>query len=326
MICLGIEGTAHTAGVGIVDDTGRVLAECSHMFRPEKGGIHPREAANHHADNLASLISKSISAAGISPEEIDLISFSQGPGLGPCLRTVATAARALSVSLGKPVIGVNHCVSHIEIGRLFSDARDPIMLYVSGGNTQIVAYSSGRYRVFGETQDIGIGNMIDKFGIMAGLGFYAGPAIEALAQKGERLLDLPYSVKGMDVSFSGILTALKQHLKNGARLEDLCFSLQETAFSMLCETLERAIAHSGKTEVLLAGGVARNRRLHEMVSVMGRERGVSVYEPPVKYLVDNGVMIAWCGLLAHRSGQKMTLEQTSVIQRYRTDMAPVTWR
>jgi N6-L-threonylcarbamoyladenine synthase len=326
MICLGIEGTAHTVGIGIVDDEAHVLAEASDMFRPERGGIHPREAANHHAEFVPVLIQKALEDAHLEPRDIDIVSFSQGPGLGPCLRTVATAARALSVSANIPIIGVNHCVSHIEIGRLFTGASDPLMLYVSGGNTQVVAYSKGRYRVFGETMDIGVGNMIDKFGIMAGLGFYAGPLVERLAEKGSRLLDLPYSVKGMDVAFSGILTALRQYMKDGASIEDMCYSLQEICFAMLCEITERAIAHSGKKEVLLAGGVARNRRLSNMLSVMASERGITLLEPPAKYLVDNGVMIAWCGLLAYRSGQRMTIEQTKVNQRYRTDMAPVTWR
>ena len=326
MICLGIEGTAHTVGIGIVDDEAHVLAEASDMFRPERGGIHPREAANHHAEFVPVLIQKALEDAHLEPRDIDIVSFSQGPGLGPCLRTVATAARALSVSANMPIIGVNHCVSHIEIGRLFTGASDPLMLYVSGGNTQVVAYSKGRYRVFGETMDIGVGNMIDKFGIMAGLGFYAGPLVERLAEKGSRLLDLPYSVKGMDVAFSGILTALRQYMKDGASIEDMCYSLQEICFAMLCEITERAIAHSGKKEVLLAGGVARNRRLSNMLSVMASERGITLLEPPAKYLVDNGVMIAWCGLLAYRSGQRMTIEQTKVNQRYRTDMAPVTWR
>ncbi len=326
MLCLGIEGTAHTVGVGLVDSSGRVLSDASDMHRPAKGGIHPREAANHHSELVAGLIDRVVSVAGIGYGDIDLIAFSQGPGLGPCLRTVATAARALSISLSRPLIGVNHCVAHIEIGRMGNRASDPLMLYASGGNTQVIAYSRGRYRVFGETMDIGVGNMIDKFGIMAGLGFYAGPAVEKLASQGHELLDLPYSVKGMDVSFSGILTAARHHLKKGCRLEDLCFSLQETVFAMLTEVTERALAQADKNEVVLAGGVARNRRLSEMVNIMAEGRGAKVYEPPFRYLVDNGVMIAWNGLLAYGSGQRMSIVDTVINQRYRTDQVDVTWR
>ncbi len=326
MICLGIEGTAHTVGVGIVDSSGQVLSDASDMFRPPKGGIHPREAANHHAELVSGLIENAVESADLDYSDIGLISFSQGPGLGPCLRTVATAARALSISLSIPLIGVNHCVAHVEIGRLGNNVRDPLMLYASGGNTQVIAYSTGRYRVFGETMDIGVGNMLDKFGIMAGLGFYAGPKIEELAKNGSVLLELPYSVKGMDVAFSGILTAARHHLSRGVRIEDLCFSLQETVFAMLTEVTERALAQAEKNEVVLAGGVARNRRLSDMVRSMASERGASVYEPPFKYLVDNGVMIAWNGLLAYGSGQRMDLKDTVVNQRYRTDQVEVTWR
>ncbi len=171
VLALGIEGTAHTIGVGIVDEDCRVLANVYDMVKPEKGGIHPREAANHHAELAAPMIRKAAETAGIRLDDLDVVTFSQGPGLGPCLRTVATAARALSLSLGIPLVGVNHCVAHLEIGRGLTGCRDPALLYVSGGNTQVIAYARGRYRVFGETLDIGIGNMLDKFGREVGLPF-----------------------------------------------------------------------------------------------------------------------------------------------------------
>src|SRR3989304_4087197 len=207
MLALGIEGTAHTAGVGIVDDSCKVLANVYDMVRPEKGGIHPREAANHHAEVLAPLVRQAADAAGGSLSALGVVAFSQGPGLGPCLRTAATAARALALSLEVPLVGVNHCVAHLEIGRGGTGCEDPVLLYVSGGNTQVIAFARGRYRVFGETLDIGVGNMLDKFGREAGLPFPGGPILEKLAKGGSTLLPLPYSVKGMDVAFSGMLTA-----------------------------------------------------------------------------------------------------------------------
>ncbi|HEY6148143.1 MAG TPA: KEOPS complex N(6)-L-threonylcarbamoyladenine synthase Kae1, partial [Thermoanaerobaculia bacterium] len=258
MLALGIEGTAHTAGVGIVDETCRVLANVYDMVRPEKGGIHPREAANHHAEVVVPLIRKAADLAGIDLADLDLVAFSQGPGLGPCLRTVATAGRALALSLDAPIVGVNHCVAHLEIGRAVNGCEDPVLLYVSGGNTQVIGFARGRYRVFGETLDIGIGNMLDKFAREAGHGFPGGPLIERAAKESSTLLPLPYSVKGMDVAFSGLLTAALHRLKKGDRFEDLAFSLQETAFAMLCEVTERAMAHLENDEVLLGGGVARN--------------------------------------------------------------------
>jgi len=326
MLCLGLEGTAHTSAVGIVDDSGRILADERDMYRPANGGIHPREAANHHVDFFPDIIERAVNRAGIDYDDIDLIAFSIGPGLGPCLRSTATAARSLAISLRRPILGVNHCVAHMEIGRLLTDAEDPLMLYVSGGNTQVAGYHSRRYRIYGETIDVGIGNMLDKFGIAAGLGFYAGPEIERLAGMGRELLSLPYSVKGMDVAFSGILTAAKQHLSRGRRIEDICFSLQETAFSMVSEVAERAMAHTEKCEILTAGGVARNRRLFGMLSEMAKCNGWRAFEPPSHLLADNGVMIAWNGILAHGAGGSMKIDETEINQRYRTDMVDITWR
>ena len=111
MLALGIEGTAHTVGVGIVDGSCRVLANVYGMIKPEKGGIHPREAANHHAEAVVPLLQKALDVAGIGPDAVDIIAFSQGPGLGPCLRTVATAARALALTLRLPIVGGAHCVA-----------------------------------------------------------------------------------------------------------------------------------------------------------------------------------------------------------------------
>jgi N6-L-threonylcarbamoyladenine synthase/N6-L-threonylcarbamoyladenine synthase/protein kinase Bud32 len=326
VLCLGIEGTAHTVGVGIVDEACRVLANVYATVRPESGGIHPREAANHHAERVVPLIEEAAAKAGVRLREVDVIAFSQGPGLGPCLRTVATAARALALSLEKPLVGVNHCVAHIEIGRGRCKCDDPVLLYASGGNTQVIAYAAGRYRVFGETLDIGVGNMLDKFGREVGMPFPAGPLIEKEAKEGKELLALPYSVKGMDVAFSGLLTAALAIHRRGARLSDLCFSIQETAFAMLTEVTERAMAHVEKDQVLLGGGVVRNRRLQEMVARMAADRGATMFVPEGDLCVDNGAMIAWTGLLQYNSGQRPRIEDTIIDQRFRTDEVEVTWR
>lgn len=326
MLCLGIEGTAHTVGVGIVDDSARVLANVYEMARPDKGGIHPREAANHHAEHVVPLIRKALDLASVKAAELDVIAFSQGPGLGPCLRTVATAARALALSLDVPIVGVNHCVAHLEIGRAVTTCEDPVLLYVSGGNTQVIAFSRGRYRVFGETLDIGIGNMLDKFARETGHGFPGGPILERAAKEGTKFVPLPYSVKGTDVAFSGLLTAALALHKKGERFEDLAHSIQETAFAMLCEVTERAIAHVEKDEVLLGGGVARNRRLQEMVATMAEDRGASMFVPPGELCIDNGAMIAWTGLLMNKAGVRTAIEDTVVNQRFRTDEVDIVWR
>ena len=329
MICLGIEGTAHTIGIGIVEnvkDKCRVLSNVSKMYRPKEGGIHPREAANHHATYIAGLIAEAIKKSNVHIKDIDLIAFSKGPGLGPCLRTAATAARALALSQDKPIMGVNHCVAHLEIGTGMEDCKDPVLLYVSGANTQVIAFAEGRYRVFGETLDIGIGNMLDKFGRDNNMIFPCGPKIEQLALKGRKFIELPYSIKGMDVTFSGLLTAAEKHVKNGERLEDVCYSLQETAFAMLTEVTERAMAHTEKDEVLLGGGVACNKRLQEMVEIMAKEREAEFFVPRKELCIDNGAMIAWIAILMYKSGVRMRVEESFIDQRFRTDMVDVKWR
>ncbi len=325
MICIGLEGTAEKTGVGIVDSEGNILALQGRALLPEKGGIHPREAAEHHAENLVPLIKKSLEEANLKPEDLDMVAFARGPGLGPALRTVATAARSLALSLDVPIIGVNHCIGHIEIGRLTTGCQDPLTLYVSGGNTQVTAFDSGRYQIFGETLDIAIGNCLDQFARTVGLGHPGGPRVEELALASDKYLKLPYTVKGMDLSFSGLLTAAIRKYESGAALEDVCYSLQETAFAMLVEVTERALAHSKKSEVLLVGGVAANQRLREMLEVMTREHYADFFMPEMRYCGDNGAMNAWLGLLMYQHTKNLNMADTHVIQRYRTDQVDVPW-
>ncbi len=325
MICIGIEGTAEKTGVGIVNSSGEILASQGNSLIPTSGGIHPREAAEHHADAIIPLIKDALFESNLQLDDIDLVAFSQGPGLGPALRTVATAARSLSLALNIPIIGVNHCIGHVEIGRLTTGAQDPVTLYVSGGNSQIIAFDGGRYRVFGETLDIALGNCLDQFARSAHLGHPGGPLIEELAHDSNNYIKLPYTVKGMDLSFSGLLTAALRKYEGGRSLEDVCYSLQETAFSMVVEVTERALAHAKKREVMLCGGVAANSRLREMVSVMAEEHYAEFYQPPIKYCGDNGAMIAWMGQLMFHYGLIPKLNDTRVIQRYRTDQVNVPW-
>ncbi|HVL87130.1 MAG TPA: bifunctional N(6)-L-threonylcarbamoyladenine synthase/serine/threonine protein kinase [Candidatus Thermoplasmatota archaeon] len=324
MICVGIEGTAHTLGVGVVTGEGAILANVADMLRPETGGIHPREAATHHASLAPDLLDQALAKAGVGYADVSIVAFSQGPGLGPCLRAAATAARSLAASLEVPLLGVNHCVAHLEIGRLVTEARDPLLLYVSGGNTQVIALRDGRYRVFGETLDVGVGNALDKFAREQGIPFPGGPRVEALARAGDRLLPLPYTIKGMDVAFSGLVTAATK-LAAAHRLEDVAFSLQETAFGMLVEVTERALAHTGKEEVLLGGGVACNARLREMVAQMCEDRGARSFAPEPSLCVDNGAMIAWQGILQHRAGMATPLAESVILPTQRTDDVPVRW-
>lgn len=329
---LGIEGTAHTLGVGIVEEAGpgrcRVLANRRAMLRPAQGGIHPREAANHHAEAGPGLLAQALVDAGLGAHELEAVAFSQGPGLGPCLRVAATMARALALRAGKPLVGVNHCVAHLEVGRGTSDTQDPMLLYVSGANTQVLAFARGKYRVFGETLDVGLGNALDKFAREHGVPFPGGPEVERLARTApqDALRSLPYSVKGMDMSFAGLATAATRLVQDGAPLSEACHAFQEHAFAAVVETAERALAHTGKDELVLGGGVACNERLQGMAKAMCAARGVRFHAPPRDLLVDNGAMIGWLGLLQLRAGATTRLEDSVVLPYQRTDDVVVTWR
>ncbi len=322
-VCLGIESTAHTIGFGIVTSDGEILSNELETYRPTSGGIHPREAAQHHAQVAHEVLRRAIQKAGISIDEIDIVAFSVGPGLGPCLRTGATIARALALRLGKPLVAVNHGIAHIEIGKLVSGGTDPLVLYVAGGNTLITAHHEGRYRIFGETLDIAAGNCLDAFGIYAGIGPMPAPELEA--RKGTTLHPLPVRVKGMDVSFSGLLTAAKKLVDSGVSIPDASLSITEAAYSMLVEVLERALALTMKKEIMTVGGLARSRRLREMIDEMVKLHDARQLYVRDEFLGDNGAMIAWTGLLMHMHGLTIDISQSKVRPRLRIDEEEAPW-
>jgi N6-L-threonylcarbamoyladenine synthase len=322
MISIGIESTAHTFGIGIVEDR-KVLANTRDVYSPAAGkGIHPIEAKEHHEKVKHEVLENALAEAGVSLSDIDIVSYSAGPGLPPCLKSGAELVK--EISKGRPVFAVNHCIAHIEVGRFFTGARDPITLYVSGGNTQVIGFASGRYRVFGETQDISIGNARDVFGRELGLQYPAGRFLDEIAEKGSNYIELPYSVKGMDMSFTGIVTDAIRRIKKGENSEDVVYSFVETTYAMLVEVTERALAHTGKSEVLLTGGVAASRRFQEMISVMCAERGSRSFVCPVEYAGDNGAMIAITGMIMKSSGME-PIKEIDFFPRWRTDEVDVTW-
>ncbi len=330
-LTLGIESTAHTWSVGIVDSSGKVLSLVNDMFIPEEGGLHPILVKEQHLNNFMEIIIKALDDASISIKEIDLIAFSNSPGLGQILKIGAHVARLLSQLLGIPIVAVNHCIAHIEIGRFLCKIEDPLTLYVSGGNTIVSAYESGRYQIFGETLDIPIGNLIDSFARDVGIPHPGGPKVEALARESDNYLHLPYVVKGMDLSFSGLYSAAKRLIESKDyekryTLNDVANSLQETAFAMLTEVTERALAHTGKSEVLLTGGVAANKRLQEMVKYISREHGARFEAVPLKYAGDNGAMIAWTGMLKYNSSGGNNISETKINPKERMDQITIPWR
>ena len=328
MIVLGIESTAHTFSIGIIDNR-KILADQRSMYTSDKGGIIPSEAANSHRKIKEEILIKALEEAKLKIEEIDFIAFSQGPGLSPSLIVGKDFAKELALKYNKPLVGVNHLCAHLEEGKFFTEAKDPVFVFVSGANTQIIAHEGGKYRIFGEALSVGLGNALDKFGRVVGLGFPAGPKIEQLAKKG-KYIELPYIVKGMDVEFSGIITHCVNLYKKGVAVEDLCYSLQETGFAMLIEVTERALAHTGKKEALLIGGVAANQRFVEMLNTMCKERGAKAFACPLKYSGDNGIQIAIAGISQHKSNYnvyktKQQIKNADIKPAWRIDNVETPW-
>jgi N6-L-threonylcarbamoyladenine synthase len=332
MIVLGIESTAHTFGVGIVQEDQsriRILSNVRDTFVPKEGGMKPSDLGKHHSEVAPEIVKLALDKAGVSIKDVDYIAVALGPGIGPALRVGATVARALALAFGKKLVPVNHGIAHIEIGRFTTKAEDPLILYLSGGNTIITVFVDGRYRVFGETLDIALGNMMDAFVREVGL---APPyvvngvhQIDICAEKSERYIKLPYVVKGQDMSYSGLLTAALKAVKEN-KLEDVCFSLRENAFDMLLEATERAIALTGKKEVLIVGGVAASVSLREKLRRLEEEWGITVKIVPPEYSGDNGAMIAYTGLLAAKSNVTVSVEESIVRPRWRIDKVDIPWR
>jgi N6-L-threonylcarbamoyladenine synthase len=378
IVVLGIEGSANKVGVGIVryspsTDTYHVLANPRTTYcAPSGQGFLPRHTALHHQAHITALIRTALTEA--FPEHdlslplwstsISAVAYTQGPGMGAPLQSCAVAARTVSVLWNVPLVAVNHCVGHIEMGRLCCSTANPVVLYVSGGNTQVLAYAQQRYTICGETIDVAVGNGLDRVARCLGLsndpspGYQTEQLAAAYASEYESrnqvplLIDLPYTVKGMDISVSGIVTAVEQLAKsipqekqeqstattNGAVAAvtpaALCYALQETLFAMLVEITERALAHTGHSDVLIVGGVGCNKRLQEMMAAMVRDRtnehdkteAGKLCAMDHRYCIDNGAMIAQAGILAFQFGATTNLEDSWCTQRYRTDSAKIIWR
>ncbi len=323
MAVIGIESSAHTFGVGIVDN-GKVLANEKEMYRIGTTGMIPNEVAEFHVGNAGQVIKRAILKAGLRMGDITGVGYTRGPGMGPCLQVGQLSAKMLAKRMRVKIAPVNHGVGHIEAARIFSGLRDPVALYVSGGNSQILKISEKpfrHYRVLGETFDIGIGNMLDSFAREIKLNPAWGSTVDKVA-KGGRYVQLPYNVKGMDFSFTGLATKAATLAKEHSK-EDICFSLEETAFSMLCETAERALLLTNSNELCVCGGVAQSVRLREMLGIMAREHGARFGFCANEFNADNGAMIALVAERMLRNGYSVPLARCDIEQRYRVDSAVV---
>lgn len=321
-MCLGIESTAHTISCAVLrDDT--ILSDIRRAYVPPSGeGIHPREASRHHVRNGPDVLAQSLKVAKIDVRDLDMISYAAGPGLGPCLRVGAVMARAISVHHNIPVYPVHHAIGHIDLGMMLTGAEDPLILLVSGGHTMILAFMSGQWRVFGETLDITLGQLLDQFGRSLGFASPCGQRIEKMAAETDQYVELPYTVRGNDVSFSGLLSAAKSAATTKGH-RPACYSLQETAFAMMAEVAERALSLTGKRSLMLVGGVAANRRLTSMLESASAIHDAKLYTVPIKYAGDCGSQIACTGILESSVKEPADIKDTFVRQSWRLDSVVV---
>ena len=325
MAVLGIESSAHTLGIGIAD-SGKIVANAKRMYNVGDRGMIPSKVADFHAKNIGRLLKEAFLHCGLGIEDIDAIGYTKGPGIGSCLRIGQLAARALSEKYGLPLFNVNHAVAHIEITKHMFRLLDPLVLYVSGGNSQILAIEKEPYRhyhVYGETFDIGVGNMLDSFARSAGLDPAWGSSV-ARAAEGGSYIEMPYTVKGMDFTFTGLLTNAIKALKT-RNVKDVAYSLQETAFAMLCEATERALLLKNKKELALCGGVAQSKRLRQMLGMMAESHKTRFCSAPDEFNADNGAMIALVAEKMFKAGMNSRMERCTINQRYRIDSVKIGW-
>lgn len=308
MLILGIESTAHTFGIGIIDAKKKEILFSEKSLFQNDVGMDPRKLSDFHVANFDSILIKAkkfLKSIDKTFSDLDLISFSQGPGIGNSLKIGSLVAKSLALKYNVKIVGINHIRSHLEVGLMLTGFKDPLFLNITGVNSQVIAKDDfGNYKVYGETEDIGLGNLFDSCARDFNLGFPGGPKIEEFAKKSTTYIEIPYTIKGMNVSFAGIHSFIKQRLSKGDKIEDLCYSLQETTFAMLMEVAERAMAYTNKKEFLIVGGVASNKRFVEMAKEMCRIRGAKYDSIPLKYCMDNGAMIAWQGFVDRRRAKK----------------------
>lgn len=298
------------------------------------GGVVPEIAARAHVEHTDRLVCEALEVAELSLADIDAIAATSGPGLIGGVLVGLTTGRALALAAGKPFIGINHLEGHALTVRLTEAVGFPyLLLLVSGGHCQLLGVRGlGRYDELGRTRDDAVGEAFDKAAKLMSLGYPGGPEIERWAKTGNGLAyKLPRPLihdpsGGMDFSFSGLKTALRQQAEKLAPLTDthiadLAASFQAAIIECLCDRTGLAMqafragqATSATLPVVVAGGVAANQALREALSAMAEANGYRLFVPPVGLCTDNAAMIAWAGAERLAAGQ---IDDTAVMARPR---------
>ena len=319
MIVFAIESSCDETAASVVKDQKEVLSNVvssqidTHV---QFGGVVPEVASRLHVENISVVIDQAIKESGLTWDDIDLISVTQGPGLIGCLHVGVQAAKTLAMLFDKPLVGVNHLAGHIYANKLDTTLQFPLLgLLVSGGNSELIYMKDeNSFEILGETQDDAIGEAYDKVARVLNLGYPGGPKIDKLAKLGKPIYKLPRpkAPGEYDFSFSGLKSGVLQFVKRMERnneewkMEDLAASFQETALEEIFTKVRKAIADYPEVkQMIVGGGVSANSRLREKVQELAKQHPeIDFNVPPMSCCTDNAAMIAIAGEIAYQNGRR----------------------
>ena len=329
-IILGIESSCDDTAAAILKN-GHILSNwvANQEVHRQYGGVVPEVASRAHQENIVPVVDTAIKKAGVRKEDISAVAFTRGPGLIGSLLVGTSFAKSFAMSLGIPIIEVNHIEAHV----LAHFAEDPkprfpfLCLTVSGGHTQIALVKDYlRMEIIGSTLDDAAGEAFDKAGKMMGLDYPAGPVIDRLAQTGTPRFDFPEPrIKGLDFSFSGLKTAILYFLRDQTALHpafiqenlaDICASIQHRIVSILLKKLRKAARQTGIREIAIAGGVSANSVLRKEFGNMGQKEGWNTYIPKFEFCTDNAAMIAVMGYYKFLKGEFASQDVSPVARMF----------
>lgn len=329
---LAIESSCDDTSAAVVQD-GVVLSNimAAQDVHKKYGGVIPELASRAHQQNIVPVVHGAIESAGIASKDISAIAFTRGPGLLGSLLVGTSFAKGLAISLGKPIVDVNHLQGHllshfiIEKGKEKELPEFPyITLLVSGGHTQIVKVKNFlEFEVIGETIDDAVGEAFDKCAKLLGLGYPGGPVVDRLASLGDphRFRFAKPKIKDLNYSFSGIKTSLlyflRDNLKENERfveenLNHICASYQKHLIDILLDKLTKAYKETGIVQIALSGGVSANSELRKRVVESGDKYGWKTFVPELRYTTDNAAMIAIAGYYKYLSGHRASMDSVPV--------------
>lgn len=324
MLILGIETSCDETSASVVKDGVNILSNViasSLKYHKKFGGVVPEIATRHHVENIDKIINRSLCDAGIRIDGIDAVAVTDGPGLVGALLTGISCAKAISYSMNKPLIPVDHLKAHIYSAVMIKDAPDfPFIgLVISGGHTRLYLVKDfDSFELLGDTTDDAVGEAYDKVAKILGLGYPGGPIIDRLAKKGG-----PKAIKftckaannSLDFSFSGIKTAVLYYVKSHAagrrlQVEDICASFQESVLSVIVKNSLKAMENHRINAFVTGGGVSANSRFREMMQREAMYRDFKLYFPPMGLCSDNAAMTAGLGYRLYKKGIKAQMNMT----------------